>query len=274
MISLLLIISSPYVSEGNTLRVCQTGSGLGWIERSDQGDLILHLEGTYYDMGFEQGKVLEKEIKIALNSMKGALHHYLPIASYRLLKSVFYKRVYLKEELYIPQEFKDEMRGLSDATGIPLKELETVHSAFYVISCSAASAFGRASKTGELYQTRSLDYPLVFIDPKTKTPIQDLSIITVYKPKDGIPYVTFGWPGFLGSVGGMNAKGICISEMSLASKYENPAGVPQIFRIKQSLSRSQSLNEAVELMTIKPLEGAYNQPYHSYNLFELLQKKP
>jgi hypothetical protein len=258
---MLLLISVFILSSGlhaEVLGVYETETGTGWLERSESGYLILHLEGTYYDMGYQQGKLLRDECEITVGSMKGLIRHYLPIASFKLVKMILYKVFYKKEESYIPSEFQAEMKGLADATGSSLKDIQALHSAIFFASCSGSAAFGPATKDGDLYQTRSLDYPLGFIDPKTKTPMHDLSLVVVYKPTHGIPYISFSWPGFLGSVGGMNAEGICVSEMTDVSKYESAAGLPMIWRIKQTLAKATDLEEAVELMTQAPLEGGYN----------------
>ena len=247
-----------FAVRSEVLGVYKTKTGTGWLERSEQGNLILHLEGSWYDMGYEQGKLLKKECLITLNSVKGFLRSYLPFASFKLTQKLLYKTVYKKEEPYIPEEFKQELQGLADALEFPIQELQALHSMIFIASCSGASAFGSATKDGELYQTRSLDYPLTFIDRETKTPLQNQSLIVVYKPKDGIAFVSFSWPGFIGSVGGMNARGICVSEMTDASWYEKPAGLPMIFRIKQTLAKAESLDQAIKLMTKEPLEGGYN----------------
>ena len=73
-----------------------------------------------------------------------------------------------------------------------------------------------------------------------------------------MPFVTFGWPGFIGSIGGLNAEGVCISEMTDSSRLEFPAGVPMIFRIKAALYAGHGLDEAVRIMTRAPFDGGYN----------------
>jgi predicted choloylglycine hydrolase len=258
LVGILLVSGFALGLRAEVLGVYETGTGTGWLERSESGYLILHLEGTYYDMGYQQGKLLEEECEITVNSMRSLIKHYLPIASFKLIKILLYKVYYEKEDSYVPLEFKQEMKGLADATGSPVKDIQALHSAIFLASCSGTAAFGPATKDRELYQTRSLDYPLGFIDRKTGTPMHDQSLVVVYKPRDGVPYISFAWPGFLGSVGGMNTEGICISEMTDVSRYEVAAGLPMIWRIKQTLARARNLDQAIELMTERPLEGGYN----------------
>ncbi len=244
------------LSHAEVLGVYKMDSGTGWLEKSEPGNLILHLEGTYYDMGFEQGKLLTKECLETMRGAKAYVQRQLWFIPYPILEKIFY-REFKKAEPFMPEDFKQEMKGLADAGGVPLEEVQALHMLIYIASCSATAAFGPATKDGQLYQTRSLDFILTFIDPETKIPMQNNSLIVVYKPAGQVPYVTFSWPGVLGSVGGMNAKGISVSEMSLPSKYETPAGLSMMWRIKQTLSKAENLDSAVLLMTQKPLEGGY-----------------
>ena len=255
--SVILAIFFSIGLKAETLRAYQSPSGTGWLEKTGQGDLVLHLEGTWYDMGYEQGKLMTKEAIETMNGVKAYAVGAVPLP-YNTFKSLLYNKVYLKSEPYVPEEFKQELKGLADAGGVSVKDVEALHSLIYIASCSSTAAFGPASKDGNLYQTRSLDFILTFIDPETDTPMQNNSMIVVYKPKDGVPFVSFSWPGMLGSVGGMNAKGISISEMTLPSKYESPAGLSMIWRIKQTLDKAENLDQAITLMTQKPLEGGYN----------------
>lgn len=244
------------IAQAETLGVCRTESGTGWLEKSEQGNLILHLEGTYYDMGFEQGKLLGKECLQTMRGAKAYVQRQAWFLPYPILENIFY-REFKKSEPFMPEDFKQEIKGLADAGGVPIEEVQALHMLIYIASCSATAAFGPATKDGQLYQTRSLDFILTFIDPETKVPLQNNSLIVVYQPKGEVPFVSFSWPGVLGSVGGMNAKGISVSEMSLPSKYETPAGLSMIWRIKQTLSQAENLDQAISLMTQKPLEGGY-----------------
>jgi len=248
----------PTGARGEVLGIYKTGSGTGWLEKSNQGDLVLHLEGTYYDMGLEQGQLMSKEVRQTFDCVAGLIHHYDPIVPMSWAASLLYKFVYEKEEPYVLPEFKDEMKGLAQGSGAEFKRIAAFHSMIYLASCSVVAAWGKATRDGELYYFRSLDYPLNFVDPKTGIAIQDLSLIIIYKPKDGIPFVTFNWPGFVGSAGGMNAEGIVLGVLTDQSRFENAAGVPVIFRLKQALGQARSLEQAVSILTRKPWEGGYN----------------
>ena len=252
------IIFVQSVAYAETLRVYKAESGTGWLERTGQGDLVLHLDGTWYDMGYEQGKLMSKEIKQTFACVDGLIHHYDPVVPGSWAINLLYKYVYMKEDPYVRQEFKDEMKGVSDGAGVPVKNIAAFHSMIYLASCSVVAAWGKATKDGNLYFFRSLDYPLNFVDPKTGTAIQDLSMMIIYRPKGGVPYISFSWPGFIGTVSGMSSQGMVVGVLTNTSKYEQAAGVPMVFRLKQVLEEATNLDQAIQILSQKPFEGGYN----------------
>ena len=262
--SLLIILIFIYLAEAysspahaEVLSVCKTETGSGWLERSDHGDLILHLEGSYYDMGYQHGMLLKKETELVVRSARYSVHRKYPFLPFSLIVSLIHEYVYEKQAPYIPPEFAEEMKGLADASGVSLKEIQALHSATYLTSCAGAVAWGPASADGQLYFSRSNDIA-VAIDPVTRKSYHDNGMMVIYKPRNGIPYMIVSWPGYIGASDGMNAEGIAVGNMSDPSKYETPAGLPMCFRLKQALAKSHNLNEAIEWMTGKPFEGGYN----------------
>ena len=239
------------------LGVHRTASGAGWLERTEQGDLVLHLEGAYYDMGVEQASLLGPDTRMALRSAKNAIRMEYPFLPPSWGISLIHKYVYLKSAPFVPATFKDELRGLSDASGVPFETIAALHAATFLTSCSGAAAWGPATADGRLYFIRSNDIAIT-LDPETGEAYNDRATIVVVKPQGEIPYMFFSWPGFIGASDGMNAEGICVGNMSDPSRFETPAGLPMLFRVKQTLGHAHNLDEAIAWMIKKPYEGGYN----------------
>jgi predicted choloylglycine hydrolase len=235
----------------------RTSSGLGWLERSDQGDLILHLQGSYHDMGVEHAKLLGPDTAMALRSAKNTIHHEVPFLPASLTIRLLYQFVGKKQAAYVPPQFLEEMEGLAEGSGVPLRTVVALHAMTYLTSCAGAAAWGPASRDGRLYFMRSNDLGIL-VDPETRTAYHDRGMIVIYQPVDEIPYLMISWPGFIGASDGMNAEGIAVGNMSDPSRYETPAGLPMSFRIKQTLGKAHNLEEAIAWMTKPPLEGGYN----------------
>ncbi|MCA9074183.1 MAG: hypothetical protein KDA93_04055 [Planctomycetaceae bacterium] len=141
------------------------------------------------------------------------------------------------------QRIHEELRGLSEGTGISLKQLQRAHAIPVVAdySCSSIAAWGNATKDGHLYQTRNLDWHLGL-------GAQDHPLIVVYLPNDGVPHVNITFAGFIGANTGMNAEGIVLSEMGDSPGSEYPFdlnGVHFTTLFRSVLYDAKTLDDAV-----------------------------
>ena len=239
------------------LGTCPTATGTGWLERSEQGDLILHLQGSYHDMGVEHAKLLGPDTGLALRSAKNSIHHEVPFLPASLSVRLIYQFFGKKQAAFIPPQFLEEMKGLAEAGGVPMNTIVALHAMTYLTSCAGAAAWGPATRDGRLYFLRSNDLGIL-VDPVTHTVYHDRGMIVIYQPVGEIPYLMVSWPGFIGASEGMNAEGIAVGNMSDPSREETPAGLPMPFRIKQTLGQAHNLDEAIAWMSKPPLEGGYN----------------
>lgn len=253
----MMILLLPASLHAEVLGVCETGTGTGWLERSEAGDLILHLEGSYYDMGFQHGILLAEEGRHSIRAIRSTIRKARPFIPMFVIEWYLHRFVYRKQAPHIPTAFKEEMRGGAEASGVPLKRIEALHALTYLTSCGTSAAWGPATVTGELLFLRSND-TFFSVDPETSTMIQAHGLIVLYRPDNGVSYMMVSWPGYTGASDGMNTEGIAVANMTNASRYESPAGLPMSFRLKNTLANARSLDEAVALMTAEPFGGGYN----------------
>lgn len=252
-----LVAAMAPAASAETLGVCRADSGTGWLERTDQGDLVLHMEGTYYDMGVQHATLLKDEARLAVRAAKHSMRIEQPLVPTSYLLKRIYNDVTLKQLEHTPAEFKEEMRGLADASGIGLELIQTLHSISYLTSCCGAAAFGPASADGKLYFMRSNDIAIA-VDLLTMESYHDKGIIMIYKPETGVPFMMISWPGYIGASDGMNARGIAVGNTSGPTSFETPLGLPMNFRLKQTLAKAETLDEAVLWMSEKPWAGGYH----------------
>lgn len=181
--------------------------------REDRGIIkVVWLQGSPYDMGYQQGKLLHDEIASLPKELIEGLG--------------FFGRSLGLARLAMRRSHPDaiaECRGLVNATkdlgltldGCMMLAFGDVYHEFFGHAlpsilfndgCSNFIAAGRATKDGHLYYAHSLDQNRQPIDYLLKNPT-----VFVRQPKDGIPYVTLNAPGFFWGYEGMNAAGITIS---------------------------------------------------------------
>jgi len=211
---------------------------------------LMLLVGSHYDMGVQHGKLLPDEAKACLR----AFLNDFAIERERNTRDTF-AQIWKQSQPNIPQKYKDELRGLADGSGIALEDLQLLHAIPSRYHCSGAAAFGKATRDGKLYHTRSLDY---YLDIGKDRTVQENAVTIVYLPDEGHPHMSVSWAGFVGCVTGMNAKGISVGEMGCKSKGETFDGLPMIFLLREVLSGADSVDAALEITRRAPRDCGYN----------------
>ncbi len=212
--------------------------------------LVIHLKGSYREMGFAHGKMLKEKIH---ENAAAFLDHWCVGGGKEKLEKL--REIYDAFAPHLPERYKEELAGLAAGADIPLDRVQLLHAIPERFHCSGAAAMKDATRDGKLYHTRSLDYALDIGDKKR---VQDNAALVVYHPPDGHAYAVVGWAGFLGCVSGMNVKGISIGEMGSRSNDENYAGVPMIFLLREALRQGGTLEEALQVFRKGPRTCGYN----------------
>lgn len=193
-------------------------------QRKDFGKIkVVWLQGSPYQMGFQHGQLLKKEIATLGSEVLDALR--------------FAGRGFGLKRLAIRRSFPDvvqECEGLTDATkdigmtmdacmvlalGDVYQEYFTtlLPSVLFHDGCSHFVASGKATADGGFYNGWTLD--------NNKSPIKywtDNPTILVRQPNDGIPHVFISIPGVVWPNAGFNAEGIVVSNnTSHPKKFED-----------------------------------------------------
>ncbi len=238
----------------------------GRVETIGKGDAkitILYLQGSPHEMGLQHGRLLKDKVKACLRKVMKNCYEYMgkellkgqPPEVAKPLADGLMDEAYKKMEPFIPDEYKEEMKGLAEGSGVPLADIHRVHALPGITenTCSAFAAFGKATKDGSLYQIRVLDYIMNF-------GLQDYPAIIVYKPGKGNAFANIGWIGFTGVVSGMNAQGLAVSEMGYGKPGRKQPGIPEpqpketlegfpmIFLLKKVLQHADSVREATKIL--------------------------
>ncbi len=210
---------------------------------------VIRLKGTPYEMGFQHGRLLQKEVRESVT-------HVMKLAS-------LYARQEMMDEVYdliapyIPLAEKEEMRGLAHGAGLPLRLVHWYHAipavseykykkrfskGFTSTSCSNMVVFDRATVDGRMYQMRVLDW-------NRKMGVHRWPLILVHEPDVGNASVTYSFAGFIGCVTGMNDQHMAFGEMG----YGNPPnetleGIPFVFLFRKLMRETSRLDEAVAMI--------------------------
>jgi len=149
-------------------------------------------------------------------------------------------------ESYTPGYFFEELRGLSDASGIDYQTLVNLHMLPELIqaSCTMVGAWGNAiqSTKGSLYHLRALDW-------MTQGPFQKWPALLVYHPNpdNGHSYSILSFTGFIGALTGYSSKSLGISEKVWYSYKgeQSRIGIPWHFLLRDILQFDETVDDAL-----------------------------
>ncbi|MDQ7780193.1 MAG: C45 family autoproteolytic acyltransferase/hydrolase [Planctomycetota bacterium] len=236
----------PFTPPANAYLLAQEGEG--FVEEID-GQIVVHLKGTYAEMGRQHGKMCAEKVKECLEWFLYDTAVPKGLTVEKLLE------VYAQAEPHIPQSFKDELKATAEAAGISVQDYIAANMIPEKWHCTGSAAWGKATADGKLYHHRSLDYD---INIGKRKRAQENAALIVYEPTGETPYVVVGWVGFLGCVTGMNAKGIGIGEMGSSSEDESYAGLPMTFMLREILAKATTLDEGMKLFRELPRTCGFN----------------
>lgn len=234
-------------AETKTIARC----GAGFLEEVD-GYRVLHVKGTPYEMGFQQGALLKDDIRELVRFLfeVKAKELKLEVGGVNLLSP---KRalggIAATQRKFVPDRFHEELRGLAEGAGLPLEDAIAANFIPELFHCSGFALSGSATKDGTLYHGRILDYGCDWR-------LQDHAVLTVAEPEGRIPFVNVTYAGFIGSVTGMNAQRISIGEMG-GRGLGHWDGVPMALLVRMVLEEADELPEAVAVFRDHPRTCEY-----------------
>jgi hypothetical protein len=212
----------------------------GWLEVRDEVK-ILHLNGSYYEMGFQHGLLLKEEVKQNIR----AYLNYSNVSLYNLLD------IWNVMKDYIPQDYIDEIQGIADGAEITFEEIAAANMVIIVgdMGCFGISAWGNATIDGKLYHTRSFDQPFDIKDPISGKYAHENSVLIIRNPDNGYASISPSVAGTMHGGGGFNEQGIAIGQQVCWSKDYTLFGTPGQFRVQMVLDHASTALEAIDILT-------------------------
>lgn len=200
---------------------------------------ILKLDKTPYENGYLHGSLLKEEVQQNVTYMMNVTHTMFSPEQLRNAWDVL--------SVYIPSRYKEELRGLADGSDLPLDLLQQMHTLPEVgenLTCSVYSVLDDVTPDDSTFHVRLLDYSLDF-------EIQQHPVILIYDTEEN-SYANFTWAGFVGSIGGVNDKGLAIGEIGEGrrgeSEYEIMEGYPFMFYFRDILRTAGNIEDALDIV--------------------------
>ncbi|KAA3618660.1 MAG: hypothetical protein DWQ05_06780 [Calditrichaeota bacterium] len=209
---------------------------------------ILLANGSHREIGEAHGALLKPEVKKLVYATL-----YTMGWIYTLEKGEWFvdamRGAYARLQPFIPQKYQNELAGLSKTSGVSLQELQLANVFPALFHCSGYALFNGATKDGVLYHGRILDYI-------TELGLQNMAVVSVFKPDGSYGFANIGYAGFIGSVSGMNENQVAFGEMG-GRGVGDWDGMPMPILMREGLETTSTLSQAVALFRDTPRTCEY-----------------
>ena len=204
---------------------------------------IVSLEGAPYDVGRQHGELLREEVRTSVSRVLGYFRRYLKIPWVRSwLVNWWLDHPWRQAQPFVASDLLEELRGLADGSGVPLRELYRLHAVpERTYSCANLAAWGRVTAGGRLVHVRNLDWNI-------DAGIQDAAAVFVVRPAGERAFVNVGWAGFIGVRTGIYDAQVSIGQIGAETVDAAFRGEPMAFLMRRVLEEAGTLDEAVALI--------------------------
>jgi len=221
--------------------------GKGWLERRN-GNLVLHVAGTPYEMGFQHGRLLR-------DTARGLIQRIQTMAALQTAQDPKnpvvprLKEAWNRVAPFLPYSIHEELRGLAEGAGVSLDTVRIANTIPELFHCSGFALWGKATQDGVLYHGRILDYAM-------EIGYHQFAVLIVARPEGKHAFVNVGYAGFLGSVTGTNDQQVSFGEMGGGGEGQWD-GMPMSFLMRKGLEEADTLEEGVAIFRDTPRTCEY-----------------
>ncbi len=209
---------------------------------------VLIVDGTPEQMGVAHGRLLAPWVSNVTQRTMALVGAGLAVQK----GEWFYDRVdeiVRRSTPHTPARFMRECRSMAQGAGISERDAYCGNFFPELFHCSGIAVRGKATSDGRVLHARVLDY-------MRDIHLQKYAVLQVYLPEGGIPWMSLGYAGFLGTVTAMNAKGLAIGEMGGRGEGDWD-GVPMTFLLREVAERAATVDEALTIMRATPRTCEY-----------------
>ncbi len=256
-------VCPPEISDRSPLEwnVSQPDSGFfecngNWMKQSESGLWELYLHGAPFERGVANGKLSKGLIFQQEDAFIEQIQEMIPSRYYlRFLKYFIYWFNRNLDEYLMP-EFKEEIYGISFSAdplfnfiGTPYQRLLNYHSAhdighalqdLMLVGCTSFGVWDGFSSDSSLLIGRNFDFYMGDAFAENK-------IVCFEKPDNGFGFMMITWGGMIGTVSGMNEKGITVTINAAKSEIPMSARTPISILAREILQYAASIDDAWQI---------------------------
>ncbi len=210
-----------------------------------QGQSILHLRGSPYELGYQHGQLLKEQVKANVQQFVDG--YLMADPEHPQIKPFLSALPTLLT--HIPTDYQQELKGLADGSGMPYEKILLLNLIPEMFHCTGLTVSGQATANRELYHVRVLDYAV-------GKNLQHTAVLMVVEPEGKIPFINVSYAGFIGCITGMNLQKIAMGEIG-GKGYGHWNGMPMAFLLRYILERAVHLEDVKALLSSLPRTCEY-----------------
>ena len=229
--------------------------GNSWLKKNKYGLWEMYLEGSPFEIGLINGKLTRELIKLQEDSFVDQINTLIPSSSY--LKFLKYFILWFNRDIekYIPQEYIEEIYGVSisaadgyEMIGTKYERMLNYHGAHDIghalqslalVGCTSFAA-NMGLEDSSLILGRNFDFYINEDFAKNK-------IIVFVNPENGYDFTYITWASMIGVVSGMNEAGLTVTINAAKSDIPGKAKMPISLLAREILQYAGNIKEAVAI---------------------------
>lgn len=226
------------------------------------GVLQVVLEGTPEEIGWAHASLLREEMIENETALWSVLDQVVPSPAARLAVLDLSRWAFRdldrwysaprKRELaaaataFLPDPFEDQMPTWQRFLFLnALYDVSLFYEHSPLIGCSSVVVSGARAVEGHTLLARNFDFETHEVFDRGKA-------VIVVREEGRVPYASVAWPGLIGVVTGMNARGVSIVVHGARARSPVTDGEPALLTVREALSRAGSTAEAAAILASAP----------------------
>jgi len=199
------------------------------------GVTVVYLTGSPYKIGLAHGTLCKREILEVNRQYFEYFNQFLDDSSDKW--EDFSKE--LKKR--IPQDYLEEMRGISDGSQIEFDKILFLNALSTISMANKCFAFSFRETNSKIITFRQIDN-----DPKS--PLYKNMILYIIRPQKGYSFAAILNPGWVDGETGMNEHGVTVSQNNIGIKQTERDLMPITHLSRYMLQYARNIDEAEQIL--------------------------
>jgi hypothetical protein len=230
--------------------------GNNWFRKSNSGLYELYVEGDAFERGVINGKLTKELVQRQEDHFNDQINKLVPSNFYRHFLKYFVGWFNRHLDENVSDEYKQVIYGVSEAAsskynyiGSNYQRILNYHAAHDIghalqnlalVGCTSFGTWGARSQDSTLIIGRNFDF---YVGDK----FAEDKIVAFWHPSKGYRYMTITWGGFIGTVSGMNEKGLSVTINAAKSAIPKGSATPVSLVATEILQYASNISEALQI---------------------------